>query len=178
MYFKFMWLVLALLAWLLWSGLHAPIPGVLGVSVDKAVPEFQLESLTSSQTLTRASLPNTRFLLNVWASWCAACRAEHAYLESLAETGIDIVGINYRDDPTRALHWLERYEDPYLFHINDEHAQLALDLGVTGAPESFVIDEHGIIRHHHIGVLNERVFSSWRNWLVETPDTQTIDESL
>jgi cytochrome c biogenesis protein CcmG/thiol:disulfide interchange protein DsbE len=163
-------ILLLLLAWLLWQGLHSPIMGAGGGRVGSELPSFELDALHSNLRFSNQDLPNTAFLLNIWASWCAGCRHEHGYLEALSASGIKLVGLNYRDAPEDALAWLERHGDPFLFHISDTSATLALDLGVSGAPESFVVDGEGVIRHHHIGVLNEHAFRHWREWLIAGAD--------
>lgn len=155
--------VLLLVAWLMWEGLQLPVLRTGGARVGSFVPEFSLPRLDGSGVVVRDDLPHTPYVLNVWGSWCAACRAEHAYLEYLStSSNITIVGINYRDNTDSALDWLDRYGNPYLFNIRDSEGQLALDLGVSGAPESFVVGADGTIHHHHIGVLSERVFKDWR----------------
>ena len=165
MYYKITLLALLLVGWLFWNGLQSPVSNSGGALIGKDLPPFALNALHGEQILSHEHLPHKRFLLNVWASWCVACRQEHSYLESLSRAGIALVGVNYKDAREDALAWLEQFGDPYLFHISDERGQLALDLGVSGAPESFVVDVDGVIRHHHVGVLNERVFGYWREWL-------------
>lgn len=126
--------------------------------VGQPVPEFQLQSLDSA-ALSRAQLPNGPYLLNVWATWCISCKAEHGFLNQLREAGIKIVGLNYKDERVAALQWLERLGDPYILNIADPDGSLGLDLGVSGAPETFIVDASGVIRHRVEGPLNER---RWR----------------
>ncbi|TNC82427.1 MAG: DsbE family thiol:disulfide interchange protein [Oleiphilus sp.] len=127
------------------------------------VPAFQLEDLrNAAQTLNEESLRGRLRLVNVWATWCPSCKAEHAYLEKLASEGIPIVGINYKDERDAALQWLSRLGDPYEFNIYDPEGKLGFDLGVYGAPETYVVDPQGVVRHRHVGELNARV---WQNTL-------------
>ena len=92
------------------------------------------------------------WLLNVWASWCVACRDEHPLLVQLANSGIvPIYGLNYKDERTTALQWLKRYGDPYTISIVDPDGRVGIDYGVYGVPETYVIDKKGIIRHKQIG---------------------------
>jgi cytochrome c biogenesis protein CcmG/thiol:disulfide interchange protein DsbE len=97
-------------------------------------------------------------LVNVWATWCPTCKAEHAFLNELAKEGVKIVGINYKDDDFKARQWLQAYGNPYLFNIADPDGKLGLELGVYGAPETFLVDSKGIIRAKHIGDLNPAVW--------------------
>lgn len=140
--------------------------------LDKPVPDFQLRSLQEpDRTLTRADLLGQKMLLNVWASWCPSCRVEHPWLLKLArEQGVRIVGLNYKDELNAALGWLQRFEDPYVFNIYDVEGRLGLDLGVYGAPETFVVDSKGIIRFKHVGVINQAV---WQETLL--PVLESID---
>lgn len=99
-------------------------------------------------------------LLNVWATWCPTCRAEHQYLNRLAAQGIRVVGLNYKDDRAKAVAWLNTLGNPYALSLSDSDGMLGLDLGVYGAPETFLIDGNGIIRYRHAGDLNARVWES------------------
>lgn len=99
-------------------------------------------------------------LLNVWATWCPSCRIEHPYLIDLAKLGVPIIGLNYKDEDAKARRWLTELGDPYKHVIVDQRGSLGLDLGVFGAPETYLIDSTGMIRFKHVGVVNERV---WQN---------------
>ncbi|CAO96189.1 DsbE family thiol:disulfide interchange protein [Erwinia tasmaniensis] len=137
----------------------------------KPVPIFKLESLdepgkTFDQSVLKDGKP---LLLNVWATWCPTCRAEHQYLNSLAAQGVRVVGLNYKDDRQKAIHWLNTLGNPYALSLYDGDGMLGLDLGVYGAPETFLIDGRGIIRYRHAGDLNERVWNQevkplWRKY--------------
>lgn len=128
--------------------------------VGKPVPTFQLASLdhpgkTVDQSVLRSGKP---ILFNVWATWCPTCRAEHEYLNKLAAQGIRIIGLNYKDDRDQAVLWLKQLGNPYAISLYDVDGMLGLDLGVYGAPETFLIDGDGIIRYRHAGDVNERVW--------------------
>ncbi|MBG6248337.1 MULTISPECIES: DsbE family thiol:disulfide interchange protein [Symbiopectobacterium] len=97
-------------------------------------------------------------LLNVWATWCPTCRAEHRFLNMLAAQGVRIVGMNYKDDRVKAVDWLKELGNPYAMSLFDGNGMLGLDLGVYGAPETFLIDGRGIIRYRHAGDLNMQVW--------------------
>lgn len=131
--------------------------------IDKPFPAFSLPSVVDAQKLiSEADLKGKPALVNVWATWCVSCKAEHPVLNQLAEQGVLIHGINYKDDNAAAQKWLSEFHNPYQLDIRDEQGTLGLDLGVYGAPETFLIDKHGIIRHKFVGVIDERV---WREQL-------------
>lgn len=132
--------------------------------IGKPVPTFRLEALNvPGKIYDRAALIGGQpLLLNVWATWCPTCRAEHQFLNGLAKQGVRIVGMNYKDDRQKAIGWLDNLGDPYALSLFDGNGMLGLDLGVYGTPETFLIDGKGIIRWRHAGDLNERV---WREQL-------------
>ena len=101
-------------------------------------------------------------LVNVWATWCPTCKAEHAFLNTLAAKGVRIIGINYKDDDEEAKVWLRDYGNPYEFNISDPKGKLGLELGVYGAPETFFVDGDGIIRAKHVGDLNQRIWDKYK----------------
>ena len=98
-------------------------------------------------------------LVNIWATWCFACRIEHPWLNTLAEQGVAIVGLNYKDVRGLAQDWLAERGDPYQFIIFDPRGTLGIDLGVYGAPETYLVDAQGIIRHRRVGVVDERIWN-------------------
>lgn len=128
--------------------------------IGKRVPEFKLESLDQpGKTFDQGVLHDGKpMLLNVWATWCPTCYAEHQYLNKLAAKGIRVVGLNYKDDRQKAVKWLNDLGNPYALSLYDGDGMLGLDLGVYGAPETFLIDGNGIIRYRHAGDLNDRVW--------------------
>jgi cytochrome c biogenesis protein CcmG/thiol:disulfide interchange protein DsbE len=100
------------------------------------------------------------WMLNVWASWCIACRDEHPYLFEYAKSGAaPIVGLNYKDRREDALGWLGELGDPYLLSAVDLEGRVGMDYGVYGAPESYIIDKSGTIRHKHVGPVTPDVWS-------------------
>ena len=99
-------------------------------------------------------------LVNYWASWCAPCRVEHPHLEDLAEQGVTIYGVNYKDKPGNALKFLEELSDPYAAIGADDSGRMALDWGVYGVPETYVIDGEGKIVLRFAGPITERVLES------------------
>ena len=131
--------------------------------VGQPVPDFILQDIYDPDKQYDASiLKGQKMLLNVWATWCPTCYAEHKYLNELAKEGLYIVGMNYKDDRKKAIRWLSDLHDPYKISLYDNNGMLGMDLGVYGAPETFLIDSLGIIRYRHVGDLNESV---WNNKL-------------
>lgn len=129
--------------------------------IGKSIPNFSLESLTDEnqkidQNVVKTGSPR---LLNVWATWCPTCYAEHEYLTQLAKQGVEIVGIDYKDERLKAIKFLASYGNPYKAIIFDPKGSLGLDLGVYGAPETFIIDGNGIIRYRHAGDVNDQVWN-------------------
>ena len=120
--------------------------------------ELNLTDLDGIMDLARNDSEKLR-LINVWATWCISCRVEHPYLTRLAAEGVPIYGINYKDDPQEAVNWLVQLGDPYRLSVVDAEGSLGLDLGVYGAPETYVVDRNGVVRYRHVGVVDERVWT-------------------
>ncbi len=124
--------------------------------IDKPLPAFTLPTLADPEkNLSSGDLSGEVFLLNVWATWCNGCYQEHPLLNQLAAEGIQIYGLNYKDDPAAAGDWLTRLGNPYQAVFVDEKGDVGIDLGVYGAPETFVVDKKGKVRHKFIGILDE-----------------------
>ncbi len=148
-----------ILLWFLWQGLGNDPRLLPSALLDQPLPGFQMASLDNPQRMISSDdLRGEVALLNVWATWCPTCRAEHDTLRQLAREGVIIYGVNYKDEPPKARQWLASLGDPYRFNINDEQGQLGIDLGVYGAPETFLLDADGVIRYRHVGALDERVW--------------------
>ena len=120
-------------------------------------PKFELETL-SGEKIFNSRIEGNDLLLNVWASWCITCRVEHPYLMNLKRQGIPILGLNYKDEREDAIEWLNKYGNPYEDNIYDYKGSLALDLGVTGAPETFLIINGQVVAHYQ-GEVNEMVWN-------------------
>ena len=129
--------------------------------IDKPAPDFSLPSLHNAEKIIRpADYKGQVWLLNVWATWCVACRAEHQTLVNISQQKIvPIVGLNYKDESDLALRWLQQLGDPYADVAVDADGRVAIDYGVYGAPETFIIDKKGVIRYKHIGPINPQ---SWQ----------------
>lgn len=121
--------------------------------IGKALPAFSLPTVADpARKVSRKDLIGRVYLLNVWASWCVACRQEHPVLNELAQRkAVTIIGLNYKDKRQDALQWLGSLGNPYELSLSDEDGRVGIDLGVYGVPETFVIDKQGIIRYKQIG---------------------------
>ena len=153
-------ILFGVLALFLVRGLQLDPKALPSALIDQPLPEFSLTALGSGEPLDRASVTGQVALFNVWATWCVSCRVEHPYLTQLAEQGVAIYGINYKDDDAAALKWLDDLGDPYIASIADRQGTLGLDLGVYGAPETYLIDANGVVRYRHVGVVDERVWTT------------------
>lgn len=120
------------------------------------IPSFELNNLYEEKSLTDNDLEGN-YIINVWASWCITCRIEHRFLSNLSNKGIRLIGLNYKDDRSDATEWLEKYGNPYELIIHDFQGSLALDMGVTGAPETFLIS-NGEVLVHYRGEVNEMIW--------------------
>lgn len=153
---------------MLFFRLGKPTEIVANTSLERPVPSFELPLLSdTSRTVTDAQLPKEPYLINVWGSWCPTCVYEHPFFVELKQRGVHTVGVNYKDEVGDALNYLNELSDPYLMSVRDYSGQFALDLGLTGAPETFVVDSKGIIRQHIVGEVNEENWQSRINPCLE-----------
>ena len=158
----------------LYRGLYLNPTELPSALIGKPFPAFALPSLDQpGRTLTQDDLKGKPALVNVWATWCPSCRAEHPVLNQLKQMGVTIHGVNYKDQRAPAQKWLRELHNPYQLNIEDAKGSLGLDLGVYGAPETFFIDAQGIIRHKFVGTIDERV---WREQLAPLYQ-QLVDEA-
>ncbi|SET62343.1 DsbE family thiol:disulfide interchange protein [Oceanicella actignis] len=145
--------VFALIAAMFWGGLgrdHETLPSPL---VSKPVPEFSLPGLREGEPPLDSALlraPGVK-MVNIWASWCGPCRVEHPFLMQLKALGVPVYGINYKDSRANALRFLEEEGDPFAQVGADEKGRAAIEWGVYGVPESFVVDGQGRIAYKHVG---------------------------
>lgn len=124
------------------------------------VPAFALPSLQEpAKTLDNSLFRGQVTLLNVWATWCVSCLVEHPVLMQLAEAGVPIVGINYKDAREAALVYLENNGNPFRAVVSDSEGSLGVDLGVYGAPETYLVDRDGRIRYRSVGVIDARAWT-------------------
>jgi cytochrome c biogenesis protein CcmG/thiol:disulfide interchange protein DsbE len=145
---------------IVWNEHHDPnyVPSPL---IGKAAPAFDLPKLDDpSQRVHKADLLGKPYLINVFASWCFACGDEHPILmEYSNKFGVPLIGYDYKDKPADAKAWLAQHGDPYREVIADESGATAIDFGVYGAPETFLVDATGVIRYKHIGPLTPEVIA-------------------
>ncbi|HEY1394348.1 MAG TPA: DsbE family thiol:disulfide interchange protein [Methylibium sp.] len=156
--------VFAILLGFLWRGLRLDPHEVPSPLINKPAPGFALTRLDDpSATLRRDDMLGKVWMLNVWASWCVACREEHPTLVAFSRTkAVPIIGLNYKDTRPEGLGWLNQFGNPYEASVFDQDGRVGIDFGVYGVPETFIIDKQGVIRFKQIGPLtpqaiNERV---------------------
>jgi cytochrome c biogenesis protein CcmG, thiol:disulfide interchange protein DsbE len=130
--------------------------------INKAAPTFRLPELKdTTKTFSAEDMRGKVWVLNVWASWCVSCRDEHPLLIEYAKSGgVPIYGLNWKDRREDALSWLDELGDPYVLSVSDLDGRIAIDYGVYGAPETYLIDKSGVIRYKQIGPVTEDV---WRD---------------
>jgi len=152
-------LVFVVLLGFLAAGLSLKPREVPSPLIDKPAPAFSLPVLaTPDKQLSLQDMRGKVWLLNVWASWCVACRVEHPLLVELSRTGqVPIYGLNYKDKRDDALGWLAKFGNPYVASLSDTEGLVGIDYGVYGVPETFVIDKSGTIRMKHIGPVTPEV---------------------
>jgi cytochrome c biogenesis protein CcmG/thiol:disulfide interchange protein DsbE len=168
---------------LLLKGLDRDPTELPSALIGESFPAFILPQLQDPQRLlTTEDFADKVVLVNVWATWCFACRIEHPMLNALAEQGVKIIGLNYKDQRSKALQWLEERGNPYLFNIVDQQGSLGFDLGVYGAPETYLVDDQGIIRHRRVGVVDQRIwdqeFSDLYRQLTDADSNISIGEKV
>ena len=156
-------LVVALLGLLLLAGVilsrnpdREALPSPL---IGQPAPAFSLPVLhESGRLVTSRQLLGEPYLLNVWGSWCPACRDEHPVLTRFAETKrVRVIGYNWKDEHADAMRWLEQFGNPYWLVLTDYEGKVAIDWGIYGAPETFLVDAAGIVRWKHVGPLSDEV---------------------
>ncbi|WP_165856655.1 DsbE family thiol:disulfide interchange protein [Marinobacter sp. JSM 1782161] len=148
----------------LFSGIGKDNSTLASALIGKPVPAFDLASLQDPGTRYQGDVFREGVvLLNVWGTWCPSCRVEHPELVRLArEEGVTILGLNYKDNRDAAIDWLQKLGNPYERILFDPQGKFGFDLGVYGAPETYVIDGDGIVRYRHVGVVDDKV---WREEL-------------
>lgn len=133
--------------------------------INKPFPAFSAPDLfRPEREITREDIVGRPALVNVWATWCPTCAAEHEMLIKITERAdqVRLIGINYKDNPTKAIQWLGQFGNPFEFVMVDENGLLGVELGVYGAPETFLLNPEGEIVYKRVGEVNERI---WRDEL-------------
>ena len=166
--------IFALITWFLWGGFKSNPHIVSSALINKPVPSFRLPNLFSpSEFLSNTIFKGHISLLNVFASWCVACRAEHSVLLDIQRSKqVLLVGLDFKDNKTAVKRWLRRDGNPYQIVLFDQQGQAAINFGVYGTPETFLIDRRGIIRDKYIGPISPRV---WKNKLL--PEIRVLQRS-
>jgi len=147
------------LAFFLFRGLSLDPREVPSPLIGKPAPAFALTRLDDpAQTIQLADMKGRVWILNVWASWCVACRQEHPLLVEFSRKKlVPIYGLNYKDKRRDGLAWLDRLGNPYDASLFDVDGRVGIDFGVYGVPETFIVDKQGVIRMKHIGPLTPDV---------------------
>jgi cytochrome c biogenesis protein CcmG/thiol:disulfide interchange protein DsbE len=151
--------ILLVLLYFLRAGLTLNPKEVPSPLIGKPAPAFSLPRLDQPELrISREDMRGQVWMLNVWASWCVACRQEHPLLVQYAKQAkVPIYGLNYKDERAAGLKWLADFGDPYTVSISDRDGRVGIDFGVYGVPETFVIDREGVIRYKQIGPLTPEV---------------------
>lgn len=172
--------VAAALAIVLAWGLTQDPSNLPSTLIGKVVPDFDLPPVQGRLLgLSSGDLKGEVSLVNVFASWCVACREEHPLFMKLAAQGtVPLHGLNYKDQPDDAAQWLDSLGDPYTRTGADISGQVAIDWGVYGVPETFVVDADGLIAYKHIGPVNEEVLAKTILPLVESLRQRTADQKM
>ncbi len=128
--------------------------------INKQAPSFQADSLISNKVFISTEVINQKTtLVNFFASWCSPCRKEHKYIKLLSKNeNLKVIGINYKDNPDKAQNWLEKLGNPYSNIARDKNGRIAIDWGVYGIPETFIVNSNGVIKYKHIGPINKKIF--------------------
>ena len=128
--------------------------------LNKKVPMFETESLLKNERfISSQEFGNEIILVNFFATWCLPCRDEHIYIKRFSdEKGIRVIGINYKDSPDNAIEWLKNLGNPYSDIPIDKNGRIAIDWGVYGIPETFLINSKGIIKYRHVGQITKKTY--------------------
>jgi cytochrome c biogenesis protein CcmG/thiol:disulfide interchange protein DsbE len=147
--------VLAVLVGFFYRGLHSDPAAIPSPLIGKPAPGFELPSVRDDQRLVASKdYAGRMYALNVWGTWCVGCRQEHDTLLQIAQSrAVPIVGLNWKDDRALAVRWLDELGDPYVEVAFDPEGRTAIDWGVYGAPETFLVSADGRVLHKHIAPL-------------------------
>ena len=152
--------IFIIIIYFLYSGLNKDPTLIPSPLIGKLVPEFSSTTLFDNKVITNKSLLGKPYVLNVWGSWCYGCSLEHNLLIDIYNSGtIDIYGLNYKDNKINAMEWLKNKGNPYRKIIFDNDGSIAIDFGVYGAPETFLVNKNGIIIHKHVGPIDQNYYN-------------------
>ncbi len=143
----------------LWRGLSLDPQAIPSPFINLPAPAFSLPQLHApDKTFSTGEMKGKVWILNVWASWCGSCREEHPFWgELIQQQPLPLVGLNWKDAPDDAKAWLTSFGNPYTLSVSDTEGRVAIDYGVYGAPETFLIDKNGVIRLKHVGAIDKKV---------------------
>lgn len=151
--------IFIVILYFLYSGLGKDPTHIPSPLIGKTIPDFSSKTLLNDRNISNKSLIGKTYILNVWGSWCYGCSQEHDYLIDIYNANtIEIYGLNYKDDKLSAKEWLKTKGNPYKDNIFDHDGNIAIDFGVYGAPETFLIDSKGVIIHKHVGPIDHNYY--------------------
>jgi len=150
----------AVLAGFFIKGLELDPRALPSALIDRQIPHFELPDLDNpGRTIDKQAVLGSPMLVNVWATWCPSCAVEHAFLNYLREReGVNILGVNYKDNVDKARVWLSEKGNPYRFNVVDLDGRFGIDLGITGAPETYLVGADGIVHMRYQGPLDRNVW--------------------
>tara|TARA_A100001011_G_scaffold84411_1_gene88217 strand:+ start:888 stop:1397 length:510 start_codon:yes stop_codon:yes gene_type:complete len=123
------------------------------------IPDFKMTDLSGNKIDRSVFTDNEYKLINVWATWCINCKLEHGFLMYLKQENFKIIGLNYKDNIEKANKWLVQFGNPYKKNIFDQKGELGFELGVAGAPETYLVNKQNKILYKHIGIMNEDIWN-------------------
>ena len=128
--------------------------------LNKNVPIFEAQSLFKNEKfISSQEIKNEIILVNFFATWCKPCRDEHVYIKRFSnEKGIKVIGINYKDNSKKTTKWLKKLGNPYSNVLIDKNGKIAIDWGVYGIPETFIVNSSGIIKYRHVGPITDKIY--------------------
>ena len=128
--------------------------------LDKSVPKFEAESLLKKERFfSFKEFGNEIILINFFATWCLPCRDEHVYIKRFSdEKGLRVIGVNYKDNPKKTTQWLKDLGNPYSNVLTDKNGRIAIDWGVYGIPETFIVSSKGTIKYRHVGPVTKKIY--------------------
>ena len=128
--------------------------------LNKKVPNFEAKSLFNNEKFFSSNeFKNEITLVNFFATWCKPCRDEHVYIKRFSnEKGLKVIGVNYKDDPEKTIKWLKDLGNPYKNILIDRNGKIAIEWGVYGIPETFIVNSNGIIKYRHVGAITNKVY--------------------
>lgn len=154
----------------LWKGLDLNPKELPSALIGQIAPHFNLPTVEDpNRFVTEDIFKGKVLVLNIWATWCVTCQAEHAvWMELAKKHNLFLVGVNYHDDLKTAQHWLKKSGNPYTLCVFDKDGKLGLDYGVYGTPETFIIDKRGVIQYRYVGPIDAQRWQSTLLPLIES----------